>query len=189
MRMQPSGLGVLGGPNVLGEVFTSRTGPGAEFDANMAAIVNYFNAATPKTGAAAKVKDDFAKWYADLSYLDTHWRTDDTYVKARNYRDDFNHANATTAAETAAVDRVIKTGVTTEQTWGEPPKARTTSGRYATESEPTVPTYWKIALAVVAGGAVLLFAYGAASALPGAILGRKKAHAPNARSRRRTRNK
>lgn len=194
MRRQTRGLGILGGPSAVGDALvdsyaipglSTRTGEGGGFDANMAAIVDYFNAQEPKTDAAGAIKNDFAKWYAGLGFMDRNWYMDDTYAKARNYRDSYNVANATTPQEAAAVVQFQKTGITSEQQYNEDAKARLTSGAYATAPKPPIPLGWQIAIGVVIGGSILLFAYGSGKALPGAVLGGGRKHAANGRSRRR----
>lgn len=171
---RPSRLGVLGSPR--------PSAFGSAFDDNMAAIVDYMNRTTPKTAEAARIKDEFAKWHNGISFWDDEQIT---YDKARNYRNSFNLANSTTAAEKQQVERVIKTGLTTEEAAGEAARARTTSGQYAVPETPLVPT-WKWAIIGVAalGG---LYALGKFTTLAQIFAGKrysKPAHAPNARRRR-----
>lgn len=166
-----SRLGVLGGPSALS----------SDFDDNMAAIVDYMNKTTPKTSAAAKIKDEFAKWHNGISFWDDN---DVTYDTARNYRNSFNLANSTTATERQQVEAVIKTGVTTEEAAGEAARARTTSGQYAIAETPLVPTWkWAVIGVVAVGG---LYALGKVTTLAQIFSGkgRKPAHAPNRRRRK-----
>ena len=165
---------------------SSRTGADGGFDANMAAIVDFFNAATPGTNtSAAAIKDQFAKWYAglNLSWWNVTLDQDATYATARNYRDSYN-----TAIDPAAAAWVQNTGLTSEQQYNEDAKARLADGSYATPPAAPLSLGWQIAIGVVVGGSILLFAYGTGKSLPGALLdGGKKAHAPNRRAQRRAR--
>lgn len=170
---KPNRLGVLGG--------ASLSALGSAFDDNMAAIVDYINRTPTKTPEAARIKDEFAKWYNGISYWDDEQIT---YDKARNYRNSFNLANAVTSSEKQTVERVIKTGLTTEEAAGESARARTTSGQYAVPDEPLVPTWkWAVVGVVAIGG---LYALGKVTTLAQLFTGKRKSgHAPNARRARR----
>lgn len=141
----------------------------SQFDDDMAATVEYFNGTTANTSAAKKVKDDFATWYSNLGWYDKSVNSDQVWNQARNFRTQFNRANAVTPAEVAAVAAVEGTGLSTEQTTGKPQAAKTSSGLYAapSTSAPLIPTEYKVFAGVAAVGVVLILTYGVAtSALP-----------------------
>lgn len=154
MRRQRSGLGIFSGPSAIGDLLPSRTGGQADFDANMAALVDYMNSTPVQTPEAGKIKDDFAHWYANLGFMDLHWNTDQTWQTAFNYRTDFNRANAVTDAQKQAVENVISGGLTANQmipgviNEG----ARTTEGKYATPDKPPLSTQTLLILAAVGVG-------------------------------------
>jgi len=190
MRRLRQGLGILGGPSSIGDLFPSRTGAQDDFDANMAAIVDYFNSTEAKTIQAAQIKDEWAKWNNGLTFLDTHWNTGVTYNTARNYRDSFEKANATTDAEKQAVAMVQKTGITTEQTWGDPAVALTSSGQRAIPPDKPWPSWlkWTVGGAIGVG---MLYALGKVTTLAEIFVGKRgsappeSAHIPNRTRRRR----
>lgn len=119
----------------------------SDWELNMEAIVDYFNRTEPETDEAAAIKDEFAQWNVDLSWYDRYIDAEGTYVKARNYRDRFNVANATNKTEKEAAERLRKEGLTSEKLRGEAEKARTTKGYYA-EKKPFDIPYFKIAAVV-----------------------------------------
>ncbi len=125
---------------------------------NLEAIVSFFNRSEPVTDSARKIKDAFANWYGNLGWYDKHMDTENAVNHAMNSRDEFNRANATTAAEREQVERVIKTGLKTEQVLGLPEKARTSSGALHEDVPPLIPTPYKIAAAAAAGVAIVAIA-------------------------------
>jgi hypothetical protein len=143
------------------------------------------NTSVPKTTEATKIKNEFASWYAGLSYMDRNWSTDDTFDRATVYRDSFNRANATTSQERAAVEHVIKTGTTLEDAAGQPPKARTASGERAVAAQPLVPTWQWVAFGAVAIGG--LYALGKVTTLAQLFAGKKKQAMTSNPSRKRAR--
>ncbi len=147
----------------------------SDFDDNMAALVDYFNAQQPVTPAAAKIKDQFATWHSQLSFYDTSVDSDTTWNQARNFRDTYERANAVTPQQQAAVSAVQQTGITSEQALNKPAAAKTSAGLYAAPTpvttQPWIPAEYKWAAVVVIGGGALIFAYGLSAAIPAAIAG------------------
>lgn len=95
---------------------------------DMEAINVYIANGKPKTKDAAEVRDDWIRWYADLSWWEKA-ADGPTYDKARNFRTEYNRANAVTKEEKKHVETVIKTGITTEELQGEA-KRQLESGEY-----------------------------------------------------------
>ena len=147
----------------MSEWFTSSTGPQAEFNANMAALTAYMNATPANNPVASVIKTNFAKWASGLSWYDRQFDTQNLWNRARNYRNDFNTANAgLDPAKRAVVMEVITKGQTSEDAMGEPPAARTSGGRFVVEgpagSKPLIPTSYKIAAVAAGAGVVTIVA-------------------------------
>jgi len=107
---------------------------------DLEAIVRYFSDTKAVTPAAAKVQDTFAKWYGDVSWYDKHFDTQNVVNHAKNLRTDFNRANAVSDVEKANVERVIQSGLRTEQVIpGMTPQARDSSGKLSEETKPLIP--------------------------------------------------
>jgi hypothetical protein len=107
---------------------------------DLEAIVRYMSDTPANTPAAALVKDRFSKWYPDVSWYDKHFDTQNVVNHAKNERTDFNRANAVTEEEKANVERVIQTGLRTEQLIpGMAPQARDSSGKLGEETKPLIP--------------------------------------------------
>jgi hypothetical protein len=158
----------------------------SEFDANMAALIQYFNSTPIKTTAAAKVKDDFANWNANLGWYAKNVDTSTTWDQARNFRKKFDQANATSDAELKNALQVQQTGMTSEGMFKETEHAQTSSGMYVTPppdteppKTPLIPPEYRVYAAVAIVGSILIFSYGFAGAIPAGIAawatGRKKA--------------
>jgi len=136
--------------------------------------INRFMMNTPfKTSAAEKLHNDWLRWYDALSWYDRNYSTN-TYDAARNRRNAFLAANATTAAEQQAADTVKRTGLTTEEMFGKT-KRITSKGEFPETDDSflnQLPTWakWGIGITVVGGLAYLLNVRG----LTQALLARKK---------------
>lgn len=130
------------------------------------AISRYITSQPIRTDTARQLKDDWIRWRDGLSFWDRNF-DGSTYDLARNKKLAFDRANAVTAQQKQAVETVAKTGLSTEQMQGKEDR-RTSTGEYAIQPKPIIPTEYKVAIAVVGAGAVLLFAH----ALPGALLSR-----------------
>jgi hypothetical protein len=125
---------------------------------DMEAINRYIMTAPLRTSAATRLRDDWLRWYDQLSWYEREYEQA-TYDEARNRRNAFNLANATTTREKEAVEQVMKTGLTTEEMEGGT-RRTTTEGKYITPDEPMVSTKTKIIWgAVLLGGAYAYFAF------------------------------
>jgi hypothetical protein len=141
---------------------------------DLEAIVRYMSNTQPINTAAALVKDNFAKWYGDVSWYDKHFDTQNVVNHAKNARTDFNRANAVTAEERANVERVIQTGLRTEQVIPDmDPQARSSSGRLAEETKPWIPERYKVVALVAGVGLAGVFLYSFGKAAPTALLSRR----------------
>jgi hypothetical protein len=130
----------------------------SDFTDNMDAIVSMMNATPAINAQSSAIKTGFATWYTGLGWYDKNVGSDDVYNRARNFRDQFNLANAPSPEAKAQVQRVIKTGQTTEQVMGKRVQARTGSGGFVEEAppeEPLIPDKYKVA-AAAAGGVALV---------------------------------
>jgi len=180
MRRQTSGLGVLGGPDVLG----GALGDQAE---DIDTIAKYMSGTPYRTEAARKIQDEWKVWLDGVSWWDKNYDRP-TYDHARNLRNSFNKANATTAAEAAAAEHVIKTGMTTETMTGG--ASRITSGGTFSEKDGgtvALPLWAKFGIGVAIAG---LGIYALRELRLFATLFKKApktGHTPNRRSRRRAR--
>ena len=80
---------------------------------DMDAINVYMGNQKPQTKKAAEVRDEWIRWWEDLSWMEKAL-DGPTYDKARNLRTEYNRANAVTPKEKASVEKTVKTGLTTE---------------------------------------------------------------------------
>lgn len=123
------------------------------------AINDFFHRSenAPRTPEARAAFNAWVKWYEDTKPGAFGWWSDADFDHARNLRNAYNRANAVTAKEKENVERVITTGMSTEQMQGETDR-RDASGNIV-EQPPGLahsPWFWP---AVAAGGtAVLLLA-------------------------------
>lgn len=123
------------------------------------AIAVYMAAQSPKTPLATNLKNDWVAWLDQMSWYDKNF-TSHVYDTARNKRNAFNIANATSAQELENVKNVIKTGINTEQLQGLPDR-RDGNGNYPLPPPATtiVWPYFLLGTAVLAS-----FGYALASA-------------------------
>lgn len=112
----------------------------------------------PKTANARAVFNEYVKWYEDTKPGAFGWWSDADKDHASNLRNAYNRANAVTAQEKATAERVIKTGMSTEQMMGETDR-RDADGNVV-EQPPGAAHKWWFAPAIAAGAtaAVLLVA-------------------------------
>lgn len=80
------------------------------------AIQRYFVATAAVTPEAQRIKDEFLRWYDDLTWIGKG--TQATLDLSRNQRNRFNLANVTSPEERAQVENVIKTGLSAEELAG-----------------------------------------------------------------------
>ncbi len=96
--------------------------------------INQYIMYTPlKTKAAEAARDKWVVWYDGLNWVERNAGTA-TFDRARNLRNEFNLANASTSEEKTQVENVLKTGITSEEAEGGTRRALT-SGFY------NVPTF------------------------------------------------
>jgi len=86
-------------------------------EAALDAINRYIMTTHLQTPKAAKVHDEWVRWFDDLSWLQK--TSQGTLDEARNRRTEFNLANALTAEAKKNVLEVAKTGATSEQMLGD----------------------------------------------------------------------
>ncbi len=112
--------------------------------------INKYIVETPtKTEQARALRDEWIVWYDDLSFWEKNL-DDDILDEARNRRNDFNEANATTFAEHAQVRDVIEHGMSTEQMRGDTDR-RLSDGSLPKHKKPWVPWWAKIAAVLGVG--------------------------------------
>jgi hypothetical protein len=96
---------------------------------NIDAIERYIGEQEPaRTAAAVAVRDDFLRFMAGLGDYARNFEQQ-AYDRVRNFKLDFNRANAVTPAEKAAVEDQAINGLSTEQLEGKPDR-RTAEGKY-----------------------------------------------------------
>jgi hypothetical protein len=119
---------------------------------NIVAIERYIGEQEPaRTIAARAVRDDFLRWASGLGAFERNFEQQ-AYDRARNFRLAFNRANATTPAETAAVEAQAIGGMSTEQAAGAADR-RTSDGTYI---PPPSGSSQIMTVATIAGVGVLL---------------------------------
>lgn len=174
MRRQRSGLGVFGGPSAIGVSALGLTSQSDDIDA----ITQYITVDTPaKTDAARAKQDEYKTWIDTVSWYNKNYDRP-TYDHARNLRNEFNEANATTPAEQQAVQQVETTGLTTEETQGAGRRV-SSGGRFSeqTAPPPSLPTWakWAIAGAIGLGA---LYALGKVTTLAEIFVGKRHSKPP-----------
>lgn len=188
MRKHGPALGILGGPSAIGTAAL-----GTDQADNIDAITAYMTSVgmQVKTTAARAKQDEYKAWIDTVSWWNKSYDRP-TYDHARNLRNEFNQANAVTAAEKQAVQLVLTSGLTTEEQQGEGRRA-SSEGKFSEQEAPTpsLPSWakWTIAGAVGVG---VLYALGKVTTLAEIFAGKRSkagppGHAPNPKRRRRAR--
>lgn len=121
---------------------------------NIEAIQRYIGEQEPpRTPAAVKVRDQFLGYMSTLGTWDLNFEPS-VYDRVRNFKLEYNRANAVTPEEKMWVEEVAKTGLSSEQLRGEADR-RTSDGTYipaeAIKDQLTAP----LVKALVIGGVVL----------------------------------
>lgn len=137
---------------------------------DLKAINTYMVTTEAKTSKATVLKDSWLEWFDHLGFWDLQINDKNTYDEARNRRNAFNSANATTQEEKVAAKTQAAKGFTTEEMQGGD-KRISSKGVYQTEDKPLIPTEYKIYAGVAVVGTILIFSYGLAGALPTALAG------------------
>lgn len=138
---------------------------------DLEAINAYIAGTKTLTPAAAKLKNDWVKWWNE-NVKDSFWNRnfdENTFNVAREKRNAFNLANASTPAEKQAVKETVARGLTVEETRGEA-DPRDAEGHFYVEPEPLIPAQYKVAVGVGVVATVALGIYAFAKALPEALL-------------------
>lgn len=120
---------------------------------DMDAIAQYMAATPARTAAAQKTQDDWKVWLDGLSWWNRNYDRP-TYDHARNLRNAFDLANATTAAEQTSAQQKIKTGLTTEEMTGGPTRI-TSDGKFSEADggvAPPMPLWGKFAIGIAVAG-------------------------------------
>lgn len=185
MRRHGPALGILGGPSAIG------TGAlGTDQADNIDAITAYMTSISTqvKTTAARAKQDEYKAWIDTVGWYNKNYDRP-TYDHARNLRNEFNVANATTAAEKQAVQQVLTTGLTTEETQGEGRRV-SSEGKFSEQEAPPVPMPYWVKWAIAGGvGVGILYALGKVTTLAQIFAGKRypksaPSQTPNPRRRR-----
>lgn len=112
------------------------------YSEDLEAIKRFIDTTPAVTMDASNIKANFLKWYDDLGIIERNFPSQETYDEARNRRNQFNLANAKTAAEKQVVQTVITTGLSTEQMRGEADR-RDASGMYTGTTSGGLPVIKK----------------------------------------------
>ena len=122
---------------------------------NIVAIERYIGEQEPaRTPEAVRVRDEFLSYVSTLSAWDRNFESG-AYDRVRNFKLEFNRANAVTPAEKVAVESQALRGLSSEQLRGEPDR-RTATGAYIPAASTKDQITKVIIVAAVAVGAVLL---------------------------------
>lgn len=101
--------------------------------------IHDFMLQTPsKTPAAETIRTSFLSWYEKAGFYDKNLSST-WFDEARTRRNQFNIANAVTVSESAAVQKVLATGLTAEQMQGKSrPKVDVKTGKVGSQIHDTV---------------------------------------------------
>lgn len=125
---------------------------------DLSAINDYMHSQTLNNEQATALFNDWVTWYEALGFVDLHVDDSQTYDTARNKRNAFNLANATSDDERAQVQTVITQGQSSEQDAGQTDRRDSSGNLPQAPPAPWVPTWAKIAIGVTAGLTIILSA-------------------------------
>lgn len=125
---------------------------------DLQAINAYMHSQTLNNEQATALFNDWVSWYEGLGFMDLHVSDGQTFDTARNKRDAFNLANATNDAEREQVQRVMKSGQSSEQDAGQTDRRNASGNLPKAPPIPWIPTWAKIAVGVTAGLTIILSA-------------------------------
>ncbi len=129
---------------------------------DMEAINTYIMGSKVNTKAADAVKNKWIVWWEENKRSGWDWYSQEEFDLARNFRNQFNLANAKSSTEKDAVKNQASSGVTSEEARGET-KRSTSEGYYIVPEPPLISNTTKIgiiaAIAAVALGWVAKVAY------------------------------
>lgn len=122
---------------------------------NIAAIERYIGEQEPpRTPGAVKVRDEFLRYTSSLGSWSRNFESG-AYDRVRNYKLEYNRANAVTPAEKAAVEDQALRGLSSEQLRGEADR-RTSDGTYIPAPSLDVEITKAVVVVAVALAALLL---------------------------------
>lgn len=132
---------------------------GMMLEENLNAVNRFFHDAQPKTDEAKRLQSDWSKFWIEKGDPDNYMFLvpDEVWDEARNRKAAFERANAVTPLEKENVERVLKSGMTTELLQGKEDRRDPTTGLYHVPTPPLIPTQYKM-IAVVTGVAVTALA-------------------------------
>lgn len=128
---------------------TSRFGAAIVQAEDIEAINRYIVNGSAKTKEAIKIRDEWIRWHDNLGFFAKNF-DGGTYDQARNIRNRYNIANATTKDEKEFVQQVQQQGLSSEEMQGGT-KRVLSSGQYETPDAPLVPTSFKLGVGVTLG--------------------------------------
>lgn len=122
--------------------------------ADIEAINLYFLNTKPINNEAAKLKDNWVKWYSGLGIIA---KNTDSNVAATafNRRNEMFRVNAQTQQEKDMAEAMIRNGPTVNPVTGKPIE-RTSTGDRALNPEPLIPTPYKVAGVIGAAGVLVV---------------------------------
>lgn len=129
---------------------TSRFGAAILQADDIDAINRYIVYAKVNTKEAGKIKDEWIKWHDSLGWWDRNMAPE-VYDKARNLRNKFNIANATSSKEKEAIRQMQQTGLSTEEMQGGTRRVLSTGTYETADSDSIVPTSFKVGVGVTLG--------------------------------------
>lgn len=100
---------------------------------DMDAINVYMRSKVIVNNAAYAIKDDFIRWWDNLSWYDKQWGGP-AFDEARTRRNKFNLANVKNESERKAVEQVITTGMTAEEMQGKKRPMTFATGEVGTQT-------------------------------------------------------
>jgi len=118
---------------------------------DMNAINDYMMATPAVTPTAVGLKDQWVSWWSNLGMFSNFGTTN--YDEARNRRNTFDLANATTAAQVAQVRAVMTQGQSTEQDSGDTDRRLSTG---MMPNPPLIPVQYQVAAEAVGVAAIVL---------------------------------
>jgi hypothetical protein len=118
---------------------------------DMNAINAYMMASTPATPTAVDLKNQWVTWWNGLGMFSNFGNAN--YDEARNRRNTFDLANATTAEQVAQVRAVMTQGLSTEQDSGDADRRLSTG---MMPNPPLIPVQYQAAAEVAGVAAIVL---------------------------------
>lgn len=135
---------------------------------DMIAINRYMSDTVAITPEAVKLKDDWIRWYDNLTWNEKNILTR-TFDEARNRRNAFFIANAPTEEAKEEIRDTLRNSITTEEAEGNPRRALSDGSFPEPPPPPLVPTWVKtggviaILVGVAAGVATIVTRFNPAS--------------------------